>query len=289
MRRIKNEEKQTNTSIKSEKEKIVSSINASNVVLEGLKKEIKCSKEELSYKKESIEAWEDRKEELKMEIVKLSEEKGLEKKELSILDDELNDKRDKLDKLDGSLEKKEEENMLKLQAMIEPKMKEFNELNGSIVDINRLIGLNVETKKKFETQLSELEDSLSVKKIELEELDKESNLLEVSIKDALEDLEGLKSEKEDIQKIEDESLELKQENLKVQKEIDSFRNELSKLEKEKAKRFDVIESKEREINRREERITNREEGLDDREKDIDLKAETLQKHYDKQNMPIKVF
>ena len=109
-----------------------------------------------------------------------------------------------------------------------------------------------------------------------EQTNKEIQSFEVVIKEPLEkEVDDLTQNKK--------SLEV--EIWQIQNEIKTAREELKKIEQKKGNRTKDLDEKERQLNARQENVA----GLEAKEKRVMGLAATLQKHFDKMNMPIKVF
>ena len=206
----------------------------------------------------------------------------------SELNTDIDEKRAEIDRIDDKLKSKEGLSTEKISALVGIKEDELRKLTEKISLSNVELADIEQSKDRVvgEVNILELQYDDIVRKIEdfseeIEKYKKEEDKIKDNIK-------KLSVEKTEVQKIKDKHNDLTKENADIQKEIVEGKGELLKFEGEKAKRMEVVLVKEKEISRREERVINREEGLDDREKDIDLKAKTLQKHYDKQNIPINI-
>jgi len=285
MRKIFNDEKQSNVSIKKEKEQISAVINSlkgerellavqisdANKILSDVEKEaiLKNKKIENSVKTLKL---------LDVEVV--NNERRMSVKRTQFEDLLLEIERLEVEK-DKGFKEKEKEMSLAIKSTedhlleIELKVKEETEKQNKLLDEQKSIEKNIDV-LKFHRMRAE---KMSV------EMKKEA-------KRAVEYLDGLekivKEMQVDVKKLEDKKQELVKKVDTLTKNVLTETEKLRTIENSMTKRTVILVKKEKEIKVTTELLQKKGIELDKKEKDIMSKAKVLQKHYDKNNIPIKV-
>jgi len=179
------------------------------------------------------------------------------------------------------------------KLVVNKKIKEYNEelikgeliLKGQSDEITKRESI----KNSLDKAISDRQLALSVMDSCIEKMKKEIDIKQSLLNELNQLLETLATVKDDYTKFKKERDDLENQIIIIKDDILKSERKLKALDEEIAHRFEVIGKKEEEIKKKENIITEENIALDEKKQRIIILGNTLQKHLDKQNIPIKVF
>lgn len=255
------EELKKNNNEQEEKGKKVESVTETRKKeLDVIEKQIEEKKQELAREQENIQN----------EKVKGIEEMEKISEDINKMDKErvmMATGKDKADAEKAKAQKEIEQELKEAELILEKKIKEVVDLKTEEKNISEAI----RQKKDEAIKISDENTVLLSKKIELEEM-----------LDILRD-EQAKTESKLVQK-----KKIEQELLVVQEALKDLRRELSGINEIRQRKMADLDKREKELNTTEGVLKTKQETLEQKKLTVDRLAKTLQKHFDKHNIPINI-
>ena len=286
--RINRNKKEVSSKIKEKQKNISDAINLEEKRLEEIKgleestELVTAEQQEIAFEKES-------------EIEKLNEEVKEKKEELADIDTDIEEKKIELNEktkqigviqkeIDGTVEKAKEENKKTIDSK-NTVIKQMNEEKGVLqYSITKL----EEEKKELFIGISNINATYTFGKNALKDIEDKIKDREKKLSILVVDFERLSKEKTDIEFVKKDEIKLRKSVVLLEKTIKEAEKEIIHIDEIKSKKTKDLDEREEKIKRRGEAIKHREDFIENRAKDIEQKARTLQKHFDKHKIPIKV-
>ncbi len=288
------EKKPTNVAIKKEREEISGSISADKKNLEDLVKEIKGFDSVVKKQRETLALNE-------KEIAESIKLIGVKAAKITQLDKEIADKTNEADKITSELNK--------VKAMSDGMVEDAKK------EIERITSEKSEERDKLISEVNALSEKVRVLTLDKEELEKGLSALEITISNARNNLaileKQIQEKKEELEKLNLEGIETAKKTLAdLSQNITDLKGKINEMEQTAADLQATIEKENKELeavraaskamsdglNKKEADLKAMSDGLNKKEADLAAKEKqittlgnTLQKHLDKQNIPIKVF
>ena len=287
-RRIE-EKKPTNIQIKAERKQISDSINIDKKNQELLLKEIKEFEGVVKEQREVLATGE-------IEIEKMNGLIETRKKYIKGCDDIISNKRKELKELtEGLIEvKKKADGMIEdaekeIERKIQERVGEAKQLTEEIEALMENVKTLTVEKGKLNEDIKDLSNNFIIAREELASLQgqlDEKNVELGRIRTEILELTPVKKELEELKELKKTTEQML---LVIQQKAEEAQKELDKIEKEREKRTMDLNKKEEQLRIKQESLSQLSSQLEAKEKRVMSLGATLQKHFDKQQIPIKVF
>ena len=284
------EQKQTVSKLKAERDKIAMDINAGKAQIEELEKDRGNIKNTIKISKDTLNALGREEQKLTDRLKVIIGDIGKRNAEKAVIESQISDKEKTLKSLEksGDLFIEKEKQRIKDELAV---------LNGLLMDRKDESGKLEQAIKGQEKVKIELMQEIDNKKTEIREIDNKllglnqnvcnAEIKNIEVQDKIDKLLPVKKELENVKQLRDD---VKNEVSATQNEIKVTQEVLGGLKKEVLVRTLVVKKKEDELGRKAEDLSRREELIKDNEKRIKKLGDTLQKHFDNNDMKhIKVF
>lgn len=275
--------------VKKQQKEIIQAIATERENLRNIKEQIKLANKELQITQKELE-------QTKTEIKTEKANKEQYQKSVIVLKDKEKERKDKIKDIEKKIlsdEKQAEDSITtqkaKSEAVLNSKNVEMKQIESRISVLNKDIAKKTaesdnltqqnDSKKKNikekEDRISVLDNDIKSKNTELSNIEKRISLLD--------------EKKANVVEIENKYKDLMRQLPDIQQEIKKERKELMNIKTEKDNRLSEAIKKENEVKRQTEELNKKQLQFDIRKRNVERLAKTLQKHFDKQKMPIKVW
>ena len=276
--------------LKKEQEKISMDINNGRWKIEELEKEQGNIKDAIKVSGDALIVLEKEETAMLEDLKKIADNIEKKKGEMSVLDSEIYDKEKSIKNIKDSndLFIEREKERIKSELVILNGL--FEERNGELIKLEQIVKGQAEIKSKLIQDIGDKEAEIADKGNKLLELNKNIHNVEVKNKEVQGKIDKLLPVKEELEGVKMIRDDVKNEASAIQNEIKAMQDVLSGLEKDVSERTLVVKKKESELENREKGLSIRENAIKENEKRIKTMGNTLQKHFDNNDMKhIKVF
>lgn len=287
-RRIE-EKKLTNAQIKKERKKISDSINIDKKNRESLLKEIKEFEPTVKEQREVLAAG-------KIKIGELNKVIGEIERGSKIYENTISNKRKELKELTAGLvevKKKADEMIYNAEAEIEKKIQdragEIKQLKEEIETLGENINTLTVEKEKLNEDIKDFSNNFITAKKELASIQEQIDEKKTKLGTIQTEILGLTPAKKELALLVENKKGVENNLSAIMDETKLAQAKLDKVEKERKKRTMDLDEREDQLKIKQGNLVQLASQLEAKEKRVMRLGATLQKHFDKQQIPIKVF
>jgi len=275
--------------LKEKQERIAHGISVEERRQDELKAENKKAQKELNEIRLEIEKATKEKGELFIELEKQKKEVEKNAKNVVEVRDIIKEKKSELNKVQMQVDKEKILAIGHVKTAQNEKEKALKEIAKKIKDATDKVEAKEKQLKNLLQKETNISDTIQIKNIQADELKKEIEEKEKEKLDLIELLKSLRKETDSLQNELQKKREVEQKILTVQNKLKDMRRELSQIDEIRASKMQDLDKREEKLKTQERVLETRKVALKQREDEVERLAKTLQKHFDKHNIPIKVY